>query len=160
MAGRQLLDTRSEAKLDTFNGDRQKFEQWAFLFQSYAHLLGWGVMVDRARTKVNPIALADLGEEARAIGLYEAPLPRHIVRGSAHLTGRAHVAPPRARILGSTLHQVAINLVILYHGTVRMRIQAPPLLDPQHRLRGARGGGLLAPQGSNVASARGTFAPV
>ena len=46
MTSRQLLDTRSDAKLDAFNGKRQDFETWAFLFESYAHLLGWGAMAD------------------------------------------------------------------------------------------------------------------
>ena len=40
MAARQLLDTRESAKLSDFNGSREKFEQWAFMFESYARLLG------------------------------------------------------------------------------------------------------------------------
>jgi len=47
-AGRQLLGTWSDAKLDTFNGGRAKFEQWGFLFESYPHLLGWGTFVENA----------------------------------------------------------------------------------------------------------------
>lgn len=69
MAGqqRQLLDTRSDAKLETFNGERQKFEQWAFLFESYTHLLGWGLYVDNAMRHEGPITHASLGPEAQGV---------------------------------------------------------------------------------------------
>ena len=52
---RQLLDTRSDAKLSDFNGQRDKFEQWAFMFESYSHLLGWGAWVERAIKSLEPI---------------------------------------------------------------------------------------------------------
>ena len=67
MAGRQLLDTRSDAKLESFNGKRPEFEAWAFLFESYAHLLGWGAMVDYARVSPDPIVHTSLAEEARNV---------------------------------------------------------------------------------------------
>ena len=58
---RQLLDTRTEAKLGDFNGQRDRFEQWAFMFESYVHLLGWGAFVDAAIRETNPITNDQLG---------------------------------------------------------------------------------------------------
>lgn len=52
---RQLLDTRSEAKLYVFNKeDGHNIAQWAFKFDPYALLVGWGAM-----KQTNPIAHGD-----------------------------------------------------------------------------------------------------
>ena len=64
---RQLLDTRTEAKLGDFDGQRDKFEQWAFMFESYSHLLGWGIYVDAAIVSADPLVLTTLSDGARAI---------------------------------------------------------------------------------------------
>jgi hypothetical protein len=65
--GRQLLDTRNDAKLDNFPGKREGFENWAFMFESYAHLMGWGILVDAAIVEQQPITDVGLSADARAI---------------------------------------------------------------------------------------------
>ena len=37
----QLIDQRGIAKVPTFSGRREHFEEWAFPFESYCGLLGW-----------------------------------------------------------------------------------------------------------------------
>ena len=67
---RQLLtelDTRGDAKLDTFNGGRAKFEQLAIIFENYVHLLGWGTFVENATKLQEPIIHDNLGDEAKAM---------------------------------------------------------------------------------------------
>ena len=64
--GRQLLDTRNDAKLDNFPGKREYFENWAVMFESYAHLMGWGMLVDAAIVEQQPIANEGLSADARA----------------------------------------------------------------------------------------------
>ena len=64
---RQLLDTRGDTKLASFSGDRSKFEAWAFLFESYGHLLGWGEQIDMAIKEQAPIEAAALGDVARSL---------------------------------------------------------------------------------------------
>ena len=59
------LDTRSDAKLGDFDGKRDKFEQWAFMFESYAYLMGWGILVDAAIREPNPIVGAISAETLR-----------------------------------------------------------------------------------------------
>ncbi len=65
--GRQLLDTRSDAKLDNFNAKRESIENWAFMFESYAHLMGWGVLVDAATVEQQLVTDVGLPADARAI---------------------------------------------------------------------------------------------
>ena len=67
MAARQLLDTRGDVKLSEFSGNRDRFEQWAFNFESYAHLLGWGTYVDAAIREDRPIPPERLDEAATRI---------------------------------------------------------------------------------------------
>eukprot|EP00974_Lingulodinium_polyedra_P077007 7455810-Lingulodinium_polyedra.AAC.1 len=69
MAGARTLqlDTRSDAKLGDFDGKRDKFEQWAFMFESYAHLMGWGPLVDAAIREPDPLLESRLGAGAKAI---------------------------------------------------------------------------------------------
>ena len=66
-AGRQLLDTRDSARLSDFSGDREKFEQWSFMFESYAHLMGWGRFIEAAIREQNPITQERLGADCAAI---------------------------------------------------------------------------------------------
>ena len=67
MAARQLLDTRSEVKLTDFDGKRERFEQWAFLFECYAHMLGWGEFVDAAIREPDPLGNWRPGQDAQDI---------------------------------------------------------------------------------------------
>ena len=93
---RQLLDTRADAKLSEFAGVREKFENWAFLFESYAHLFGWGEYVEVCPSPCK-------------IGAHCSPLlrARHIVRSpweAAH--ERKHrAAPPRRDGRGSSMER-------------------------------------------------------
>ena len=63
---KQLLDPRSDIKLKEFGGDRSKFEHWAYMFESYVHLLGWGSQIEEAigcTTKIDPEALGEAARE-------------------------------------------------------------------------------------------------
>ncbi len=46
----QLIDQRGMAKVPTFSGRREHFEEWAFPFESYCGLLGWERYMDSARS--------------------------------------------------------------------------------------------------------------
>ena len=67
ISGRQRLDTESKVKLESFNEEEQKLEQWASVFESYANLLGWGPMVEYAMRRMDPVQTALISEEVRAM---------------------------------------------------------------------------------------------
>ncbi len=45
----QLIDHRGVSKVPTFSGRRADFEEWIFPFESYAGLLGWESLMERAK---------------------------------------------------------------------------------------------------------------
>ena len=109
MARRQLLDTRSEAKLADFDGKRDKFEQWAFMFESYAHLLGWGQIVESAIREQNPIQHSQISADAQAVngdtlrlrGVDLVCLPSH----RCPCPGQIFPARPRGRPQAELAHR-------------------------------------------------------
>ena len=63
---RQVLDTQSDVQLKDFNGNRSKFEHWAYMFESYVHLLGWGSQVEEAirqPTSIDPEKISSSAKE-------------------------------------------------------------------------------------------------
>ena len=64
----QLIDQRGIAKVPTFSGRREHFEEWAFPFESYCGLLGWERFLDSAKVSPDEIEIINLSDEAEAVG--------------------------------------------------------------------------------------------
>ena len=64
----QLIDQRGIAKVPTFSGRREHFEEWAFPFESYCGLLGWERYLDSAKGSVDEIEILNLSDEAARVG--------------------------------------------------------------------------------------------
>jgi hypothetical protein len=64
----QLIDQRGIAKVPTFSGRREHFEEWAFPFESYCGLLGWERYMDSARQAATEIEILTLSDEAERVG--------------------------------------------------------------------------------------------
>ena len=69
MATRQLLDTRNDAKLESFSGARDKFENWAFMLESYCHMLGWSDFTEPAITYDGDLENDMLGQQAKEVSV-------------------------------------------------------------------------------------------
>jgi hypothetical protein len=64
----QLIDQRGIAKVPTFSGRRDQFEEWIFPFESYCGLLGWETYLDSAKAMTTEIELLSLSTEAEGVG--------------------------------------------------------------------------------------------
>ena len=63
-----MIDQRGIAKVPTFSGRRDHFEEWAFPFESYCGLLGWEKYLDTAKASVTEIEMWALNDEAERVG--------------------------------------------------------------------------------------------
>ena len=59
----KLLDHRGLGGAPTFSGERRDFETWAFAFESFVELLGWGVYIDGAKAHQAEILNGSLSAE-------------------------------------------------------------------------------------------------
>ncbi len=62
----QLIDQRGIAKVPTFSGRREHFEEWAFPFESYCGLLGWERFIDSAKVSAEEIEILNFERRGRA----------------------------------------------------------------------------------------------
>ena len=64
----QLIDQRGIAKVPTFSGRREHFEEWALPFESYCGVLGWEKYLDTAKASPTEIEMWALNDEAERVG--------------------------------------------------------------------------------------------
>ena len=61
--GVQMLDTRTEMKVNSFNGDDAQWQIWTLRFEAYTALLGWEDLMAAAAEATVPIHMDSIGDE-------------------------------------------------------------------------------------------------
>ena len=139
----QLLDYRGLGRAPTFSGERRDFETWAFAFESFVELLGWGALIDAAKTHRTEILNDALGAEPRNVSRNLFHLLVQVVRGHAQVLLRLVPRGAGLEAIRVFYREFRAGLAPVPPGLARaLRILVRPALRgsrPARRVHRARG---------------------